>query len=179
MYEFWTELKIHPKKIPKNFRKFFEICFCFLLFLVKIPKWRGNSRIWGLKQSRNSGDHEFWNHEMRGFPVYIIFKIFCLQFSHISPKSFDGCKEMPWNPTNCENNDNCNHHFDWTPFAKILVHSRRLTIPKFDWHYWVGNYQVCQWGHKLSNHSDKYVEIINRCEVTVAFKMFKSTKWSS
>ena len=107
-----------------------------------------------------------------------ICKIFCLQFSHVSPKSFDGCKEMPWNPTNCENNDNCNHHFDWTPFAKILVHSRRLTIPKFDWHYWVGNYQVCQWGHKLSNHSDKHVEIINRCEVTIAFKMLKFIKWS-
>ena len=69
MYEFWTELKIQPKKIPKNLRKFFEKNFFFCFFLVKIPKWQGNSRIWGLKQLRNSGDHEFWNHEMWGSPV--------------------------------------------------------------------------------------------------------------
>ena len=63
--------KVIRKKIRKiKFQKFFKIFFFFFL-LVKIPKWRGNSRIWGLKQSRNSGDHEFWNHEMRGSPVFI------------------------------------------------------------------------------------------------------------
>ena len=71
MYEFWTELKIHPKKIQKNFRKISKKNFFFAFFLVKILKWRENSQIWGLKQSRNSGDHEFWNHEMRGSPVVL------------------------------------------------------------------------------------------------------------
>ena len=55
MYEFWTELKIHPKKIPKNF---------FLLFF-----W---------SKSQNGGEiHEFeaWNnHEIAGITNFEITK---------------------------------------------------------------------------------------------------------
>ena len=61
MYEFWTELKISPKKIPKNFWKIF-FCFFFgqnpemegksrIYAKNRIPKWRG-SRI---LKSRNAG----------------------------------------------------------------------------------------------------------------------------
>ena len=32
-----------------------------------------NHEIWPQTESRNSGDHELWNHEMRGFPVFFLF----------------------------------------------------------------------------------------------------------
>ena len=32
-------------------------------------KWRGIHELRPETESRNGGDHELWNHEMRGFPV--------------------------------------------------------------------------------------------------------------
>ena len=70
MYEFWTELKIHPKKIPKNFRKFSKKIFFFAFFGSKSRNGGEIHEIRPETESRNSGDHEFWNHEMGGPPVW-------------------------------------------------------------------------------------------------------------
>ena len=41
----------------------------FWQFFFKIMKWWGFHKIGAEAESRNSGDHELWNHEMRGSPL--------------------------------------------------------------------------------------------------------------
>ena len=56
----WKQKK-NPKKNSE--KKISEKKFFFWIFFLQ------NHEIWPQTESRNGGDHELWNHEMRGSPV--------------------------------------------------------------------------------------------------------------
>jgi hypothetical protein len=66
-----NSLDLKQKKIPKKSRKFSD--FFFFYFFISKSRNREEFTKFNLEnESRNSGDHEFWNHEMRGSPVLLI-----------------------------------------------------------------------------------------------------------
>ena len=57
------------RKNPENFPKIFWNKFFFDFFISKSRNREEFTKFNLENESRNSGDHEFWNHEMRGSPV--------------------------------------------------------------------------------------------------------------